>query len=145
MTADAAVIGAGVRARISDVNAAIERQSAFVFAMDEVEPGSRPPDRRSARDFVLRTLGALADGVNYRLLLDLRPDDVSFAQLREQLGLGDSAAWERVNDLVQAGLVARALDRDVIGLTATGLELVGFVEAAASAAQPGFESAESAE
>lgn len=136
---DPAVVGAGVRQRLEDLRAVIERQSAFVFGPGDGPPGSDVAGRPVARDFVLRTLGAASDSLNYGLLSHLEATDAGFADVCRHLDLGGVAAWERINDLVQAGLLARAPDRDQIGLTATGRELVHFVEAAAEAAEAGAE------
>lgn len=137
---DSTVVGAGVRRRLADVSAVIERQSAFVFSPEGDSETIRSVRRPAARDFVLRTLGAAADTLNYQLLTELHTADARFVELCERFRLAETAAWERVNDLVQAGLVARDSDYDRIGLTATGIELVLFVEAAAATAEADQES-----
>lgn len=137
---DPVIVGAGVRRRLADVSAVIERQAAFVFNPEGGPESSRPVQRPAARDFVLRTLGAAADTLNYQLLTELHTGDAGLVELCERFCLAETAAWERVNDLVQAGLVARDSDHGRIGLTATGIELVRFVEAAAEAAEADQES-----
>ncbi|MFV2040122.1 MAG: winged helix-turn-helix domain-containing protein, partial [Acidimicrobiales bacterium] len=127
---DTQTVGAGFGARLRDVNAAIERQAAFVFGPED-RPVAEADDNGTARDLVLRALGVLADPLNYQLLLHLSKDDAVLPELCEHLGLGYPAVWERIQDLIQAGLVGRSLDQDLAGLSATGSELVKFVEATA--------------
>lgn len=125
--ADTRTVGASLGARLRDVNAAIERQAAFVFGPED-RPVSGPEDNGTARDLVLRALGALADPLNYQLMLCLSSSDTTLPDLCDKLELGYPAVWERVHDLIQVGLVGRSLDQDLAGLSAAGIELVGFVE-----------------
>ncbi|MDH3192841.1 MAG: hypothetical protein OEM40_00845 [Acidimicrobiia bacterium] len=138
---DPAVFGAGLRRKLDDVRLVIERQRAFVpgFA-DDVSPNGAEVGSE-ATDFVLRMLKAASDSLNYRLLAYLETTDAGFADVCQHLGIGELTAWERVNDLVQAGLVARAPDRDLVGLTAAGLEMVRFVGATVASAEIGHEGA----
>jgi DNA-binding IclR family transcriptional regulator len=68
------------------------------------------------------------------MLLRLLEADTDLDALATLLGLPRLAVWERVNDLVQAGLVARSLEADQAGLTAAGEALVELVESIARAA-----------
>lgn len=138
---DLDIVGSGLGSRLVDVMAAMERQESFVFSTDD--PPSRPSidDRPVARDFVLRALAAVSDSVNYRLLVVLAEGDLPMGDLCDHVGLGRPAVWERVNDLVQVGLVGRQFERDLVGLSGPGQELVKFVEAVTSAAQQHAESA----
>lgn len=131
---DTAAIGAGLGARLRDVNAAIERQAAFVYGPED-RPTADLDDNGTARDLVLRALGSMADPLNYKLMLRLRAQDTNLPDLCEHLDLGYPAVWERVHDLLQAGLVGRSLDQDLAGLSAAGIELVGFVETVAEQAR----------
>ncbi len=131
---DTRTVGAGLGARLRDINAAIERQAAFVFGPED-RPIGAPGESGTARDMVLRALGTLADPLNYKLMLRLSAGDTTLPDLCDHLDLGYTAVWERVHDLIQAGLVGRSLDQDLAGLNAAGIELVGFVEAAAEQAR----------
>lgn len=132
---DTEIVGSGLGSRLVDVLVAMERHEAFVFGGDN-RPATLSNDGGVvARDFVLRALSTMADSVNYRLMLHLAEADAPLGDLCDHVGLGRAAVWERVNDLVQVGLVGRELERDLVGLSGSGQELVKFVEAVTGAAQ----------
>ncbi len=127
---DAAAIGAGIAERIKAIRLALDRQQAFVFAPDE------PPRELAAAEsaataehLVLRALRTAADPVNHGLLMRLRDDDSSLAELSRRFELSPVSTWEHVNDLIQNGLVGRSFERDLVGLSEAGREYVAFVEA----------------
>lgn len=126
MSFDTALVAKGLSARLSDVAAARERHLSFVFApgRDVVADGG---GAAAARDLVRRALTVLADPVNDELVRRLADGDASVAELADVVGLPALAAWERVNDLVQVGLVRHALDGDRAGLTGAGQALAELV------------------
>jgi hypothetical protein len=136
MMTDPAVIGAGIARRVADIEAALVLQQSFVFVPGEPAADEHPVDDAAAvaEHLVLRALRTAADPINYRLLGQLRDDDTSLTTLSHRLGLSRIITWERVNDLIQCGLVGRSVEQDLIGLSAAGQELVAFISATVSAA-----------
>jgi hypothetical protein len=144
MGLDAQAVGTGLGNRLRGVAAALDRYDRFAIA-----PGREGPPQpglpagqelHAAEIFVLRALREASDPVGWQVLQLLRDAERSSADLAEALGCPRVAAWEAVNDLVQAGLAARAADADRAVLTAAGAGLVGLVgelaEAAAAVAWP---------
>ncbi len=133
---DAAVRGVGVGARLVDVEAALTRHESFVVTEDgrDMAENDGEDGLAVAHDLVLRTLRIAADPLNHRLLARLAQADAPLAALGRLLGMPRAATWERVNDLVQSGLVGRSIERDLIGLTPAGQEMVEFVSTATSSA-----------
>jgi DNA-binding HxlR family transcriptional regulator len=129
------VLGKAVGSRIVDVRTAIDRQATFVVGLNDPPPDLDVDTESVAREFVLRALRISADAVNYRIMSTLMVEDLAFRDLCSRLDVGHAAVWERVNDLIQAGLVARALEHDRTGLTPAGQGLVEFIESAADAAE----------
>jgi hypothetical protein len=143
MMFDTDTVGSGLGSRLVDVLVAMERHEAFVFGGDNRPATASSDGGVVARDFVLRALSTMADSVNYRIMLRLAEADAPLGDLCGHVGLGRAAVWERVNDLVQAGLVGRELERDLVGLSGPGQELLKFVEAVTSAAQARADTASS--
>lgn len=98
----------------------------------ELDPSVRSEGQAAGgeaeRDFVLRTFRVLGDPVSYRLLERCIKKGCSSDDLAALAHLPEVAVWERVNDLIQLGLVQRALDRDEVTATAAGAALHGIVE-----------------
>lgn len=142
MGIDPSLLGKAVAARLAEVEAAIERYGSFAFEPGQeapppaLHPGEGPD---AARELVLRALRAAGDPVNYQLLRRLAEGDAPLAELAGVVSLPRLSAWERVNDLVQAGLVARSLEGDRVGLTPMGQALAELVEEAVVAAGEGRE------
>jgi hypothetical protein len=131
---DPADLGKALGARLAEVEAALERYRAFAFTPGQEGP-PEPGDRtEAARDFVLRALRSATDPLNAALLRRLARGDATLAALGEVVGLPRLATWERVNELLAAGLVARSLEADTAGLTPAGAAVVALCEAAAQAA-----------
>jgi hypothetical protein len=138
MGLDTEAVGTGLGSRLRGVVAALDRYDRFAIA-----PGGEGPaqpglpagqELQAAKVFVLRALHQASDPVGWQVLQLLRDAERSSADLAEALDCPRVAAWEAVNDLVQAGLVARATDADRTGLTGAGTGLVGLVEELAAAA-----------
>lgn len=137
MAPDPSLLGKALAARLRDLEATVERYGAYAFAPGQpapppaLEPGEAGP---AARELVLRALRVVGDPSAYSVLRRLAEGDAPLSELAELLGVPRLVAWERVNDLVQAGLAARALEGDRAGLTPAGQALVELVEEAAEAA-----------
>jgi hypothetical protein len=132
---DPADLGKALGARLAEVEAALERYGAFAFTEGQAAPPAAPGDRtEAARDFVLRALRSATDPLNAALLRRLARGDATLAALGELMGLPRLATWERVNELLAAGLVARSLEADTAGLTPAGAAVVALCEALTQAA-----------
>ncbi len=138
MGLDVQAVGSGLGNRLRGVVAALDRYDRFAIA-----PGREGPPQpglpagqelHAAEIFVLRALREASDPAGWQVLRLLRNGEQSSTGVAEALGCPRVAAWETVNDLVQAGLAARAADADQVGLTAAGAGLVGLVEELAAAA-----------
>ncbi|MCJ7437890.1 MAG: hypothetical protein MUP97_09035 [Acidimicrobiia bacterium] len=136
---DATLVGKALGARLDEIEATIERLRTFAFEPDTAVSAVMGEGEvlDTARELVLRALRVMSDPLDYRLLLRLLDGDSDLEVLGNLLALPHAAIWERVNDLVQAGLVGRSLEADQAGLTAAGQALVELVEAIARAAGEG--------
>jgi hypothetical protein len=134
---DPSLLGKALASRLRDLEAALERYRAYVFVPDEpavpaaLGPGEAPA---AARELVLRALRLAGDPGAYAWLARLSQGDASLSELARLAAVPRLVAWERVNDLVQAGLVARSMEGDEVGLAAAGQFFVELVEEAAAAA-----------
>jgi hypothetical protein len=129
-------LGKALGARLVEVEAALERYGAFAFSPGQQAPAPPAPGDHleAARDFVLRALRTATDPANAALLRHLARGDATLAALGEVARLPRLAVWERVNELVAAGLLARSLEADTAGLTPAGAAVVALCEAVAQAA-----------
>jgi hypothetical protein len=128
---DPARLAGGLAARLADVETAIERYRAFSFQPDDAAPAAAMAEEdtlQAARELVLRALAAASDPLNHRIMRRLAEGDAALADLAPVCSLPRIAVWERVNDLVQVGLAARALEGDRAGLTPAGLAVVELVD-----------------
>jgi len=139
-----------VRARLAQIDAVRQRSDAISsrgigIAHDDSMPGVGPvPSAQKVdvlaisggelvkaaaeRDFALRTLRAIADPLSYWLLARCVAKECSTDDLVGELHLPGVAVWERVNDLIQVGLVQRELDQAKVSATPAGLALYGILE-----------------
>ena len=137
---DATLVGKALGVRLDEIEATIERLRSFAFEPDTASSRSEDDEGAvldTARELVLRALRVMSDPLGYRLLRRLLDGDADLEELGKLLELPHAAVWERVNDLVQAGLVGHSLEADQAGLTAAGQALVGLVEVIAHAACEG--------
>ncbi len=137
---DATLVGKALGIRFDEIEATIERLRSFAFEPDADASAAVTDEGEAldtARELVLRVLRVMSDPLGYRLLRHLLEGDAGSRELGSLLALPHTAVWERVNDLVQAGLVGRSLEADRVGLTAAGRAFVGLVEAIAHAAAEG--------
>ena len=104
--------------------AALSEEKLDVQAMSELELEKAAAER----DFALRTLRVIAEPLSYRVLECCVAKECSTDDLVGELHLPGVAVWERVNDLIQVGLVQRDLDRAKVSVTPAGLALHGIVE-----------------
>ncbi len=133
---DPSIIGRALAERLAQIEAAARRFDAFAFEPEaEPPPEALGPGERlgATRDLLLRVLAVASDPLSYAMLLRLVEGDAPLGELAALVRLPRLSAWERVNDLVQVGLVRRSLERDAAGLTEMGRTLVVAVEAAAEA------------
>jgi hypothetical protein len=127
-------IADGLRRWVAERRRSEERLADFVF--DERTPG-RDPDRPAApvdwRYYVTRTLALAGDPAVVGLLEGLADGDRSLAELAEPTGSASTRATGRlalvdwIGQLSAAGLVARELGTDRVGLTALGTALLDLV------------------
>ncbi len=137
MTVDPGVLGKALGARLAEVQAAMSRYDAFAYRPDEASRGDDEQagdPERAARDFVLVALATAADPLSYTLLRRMAGGDATLAELGAAAGLPRLAVWERLANLVAAGLAGRSLEADTAGLTPAGAALVELVEEATAAA-----------
>jgi hypothetical protein len=129
----------GVASRMDELEAALARYASFAFEPTEGHPS--PPEEGDAhafaRELVLRALRTVSDPLNYRILARLTVGDATLVDLSRLVDLPHLAAWEQVNDLVQAGLAARSLRGDGAGVTAAGRALHEWIEEVSHAAAEG--------
>jgi len=131
MQAEEAILK-GLTARTRNLLRALDRQdrleTATVFA-DWLSRQGSPELAAAAQEVFLRALGALSDPINFRLLKGLDPLlAASLPDLMEATGLERVAVSERLNDMVQVGLVSRELIDDQIRCTDLATGLVTWVE-----------------
>lgn len=137
MTFDPAQVGRGLGLRLRDLAAALERYDGFAFRPATEEPAGGAGDAdvdRAATALVLRALRVTSDPDGWRILSRLAGGDATTAEVAAMLSCPRMVAWEQVNDLLQAGLVARDLDGDRLGLTEAGRGVVDLVRGLAEAA-----------
>jgi DNA-binding MarR family transcriptional regulator len=79
----------------------------------------------AAREMTLRALRTAADPANFGLLdyLQERPS-CPVAELERAAGLDRITLNERINDLIQIGLLSREIDTDVVQISDAGIALV---------------------
>jgi len=83
----------------------------------------------SALGMTLRTLRLAADTHNYAILSHLAKHDTSpVAELQELLSLDRMTLSERLNDLVQVGLVVREIDTDHVQISDAGKVIVELIK-----------------
>lgn len=117
------MLARGLAQRLVDLKAASERLDRFAFDTAEEAP-QRPDgdgdDDAALRDLVLRALARAVDPVNFDLIARLSIADTSVGDLALYLQLPRTAVSERINDLLQVGLVGRTHRGDSVGLTSSG-------------------------
>lgn len=100
--------------------------------LDRLESGTgawlasqRPEDfSAAAQEMTLRALRVASDSTNFSLLRRLsEAATFSTVELEREAGLGRLALRERLNDLVQVGLISVNIDTDQVQVTQAGVAL----------------------
>lgn len=124
----------GVAARIRDAVEAAERLASFSFDADPAAENrvqlAEGEEREVARDFLLRVFRGASDRTGHRILLIAAAraeDGVSLGALAAELELPRMAASERVNALIQVGLVYRDLQLDAVRIAPAGEAIVALL------------------
>ena len=128
----------GLAARLRDALQAADRLASFSF---NGESGDAPAPQlvdgeelATSHDFVLRVFRGACERGNAQILgtvVNAGDQGAGVDRLAADLGLTRMATLERVNDLIQLGLVARDLPQDVVRATPAGeglLELLSELE-----------------
>ena len=111
----------------------LETARAFVGWLESEQREQRLPE--AAREMLLRALRLASDPINYNILTCLNPEvGLAVSDLMAKLGLARVAVSERLNDLLQVGLVSRELTEDQIRATSLAIGLVEWIENLASQA-----------
>lgn len=119
----------GLWRRFRDIAMALRRLQDFNFSADS--PDARFTERwleelvkddavlgEVGRDLVLRAFRAGADDVNFKILTHLHEEDpTALSRLVQVTGLPPFTVSERINDLVQVGLVVRMFEQDAVRAT----------------------------
>ncbi len=111
-------------ARLRDATVAGEQLASFAFSEGVPAPGPELADGDEltvAHDFVLRALGGASDPVNWEMLAAVVTDGgVGLDDLATRLQRPRLAVTERVNGLIQLGLVSRDLEHDRVCASPAG-------------------------
>lgn len=127
---DPGAMADGLWKRLRDVILVAERVDTFVFGPGQ--GGELPKvemDAASAAtiasDFVMRSLRAVSDSVNFSILEAASAEDgIEAAELASSLHLPILVVSERVGELMQTGLAAKALDTGRVYATGAGIQAV---------------------
>jgi hypothetical protein len=125
-------------ARLRDASAAGEQLASFAFREGTPPPGvelAPGEERAAAHDFLLRALHGVSEPLNWSVLAavveaagDLptgegRAPERGIDALGIALGMPRLALTERVNGLIQLGLMARDLEHDSVTVSPAGTAL----------------------
>lgn len=118
-------------ARLRDATAAGEQLASFAFTEGAPAPG---PELRegdelaAAHDFLLRVLHGVSEPVSWNVLAAVAGEEnVSLDGLCSRLELPRLTITERVNALIQLGLMARDLEHDGVTVSPAGSALFELV------------------
>lgn len=134
-------LGRALAARLRDAIAAGEQLGSFAFGEGSPAPG---PELRegeelaAAHDFLLRVLRGISDPLDWRILAavvsgtgdsesETGAGGVSLDALADRLELPRLTVTERVNGLIQLGLMARDLEHDSVTPSPAGIALFELV------------------
>ena len=111
-------------ARLRDAAAAGEQLASFAFSEGTDPPGPELRDGEevaAAHDFVLRVLHGVSDPVSWQVLAAVvGGEDRSLDGLADRVALPRLTVTERVNALIQLGLMARDLEHDSVTASPAG-------------------------
>jgi hypothetical protein len=118
-------------ARLRDAAAAGEQLASFAFSEDAPAPGPELRDGEelaAAHDFLLRVLHGVSEPLSWQVLAAVAPEErVALDGLAERLALPRLTIAERVNALIQLGLMARDLEHDAVTVSPAGTALFELV------------------
>ena len=84
---------------------------------------------QAAREFTLRALRRGSDPLNHWIIrMAHEEQSIAVAELEQQAGVTKSTVSERVNDLVQVGLLERNLEGDMVQPTVLTAGFIGVVD-----------------
>ena len=116
--------------RLRDISRVLDR-------LDRLEAGSgswlaqqnESDLQNAAQEMTLRAVRQAADSHNFALLKLLHTDRITYpvGELQNASGLDRMTLSERLNDLVQVGLVVREIDTDHVQITDAGRSLTGWL------------------
>ncbi len=122
-------LGNSMAKTIKEITMVMDRYDSFAF-----QTSQQTTDQRATasvvdvRDFILRTMQRVGDPINYSILNKLAISQASIEQLSEVVSLDRLSVWERINDLLQLGLISRSLEMNLVTLTKLGHLFVQLVE-----------------
>jgi len=127
----------GLWKRLRDVILVSERVDTFVFGpgdggeLPKVELGEEEA-ATLATDFVQRALAVACDRINFSILEAASAEDgITAPDLAAAVSLPALVISERVGDLLQTGLIVKALDTGRVYSTAAGIQVVTLVRESA--------------
>ncbi|WP_249012111.1 hypothetical protein [Conexibacter sp. DBS9H8] len=112
-------------ARLRDATAAGEQLASFAFSEGAPAPGPEliaGEERAVAHDFLLRVLHGVSEPLAWELLAQAvaGAERTGLDALTAAVGLPRLAVTERVNALIQLGLLTRDLEHDAVAVTPAG-------------------------
>lgn len=125
----ASSLGASIEKTIREITRVMDRYSSFAFQPTQQTTNDMVvASSVDIRDFILRAFQRVGDPINYSILNKLAAQESSVEDLAVLASLDKLSTWERINDLLQIGLVSRSLERNLITLTQSGHLFVQLVE-----------------
>jgi hypothetical protein len=118
-------------ARLRDAIAAGDQLASFAFTESATPPGRELRDGEelaAAHDFLLRVLHGISEPLAWQVLSSIVSDQgCTLDALAERLELPRLAVTERVNALIQLGLMARDLEHDTVTASPAGQALFDLI------------------
>jgi hypothetical protein len=126
------LLARALAARLRDAIAAGEQLASFAFTEGSPAPGAELAEGEeytAAHDFLLRVLHGVSEPLAWRILEGVSPvtDGVALDALAASLALPRLVVTERVNALIQLGLMARDLEHDTLRASPAGEALYELV------------------
>jgi len=123
-------VAGGLAGRLRLLVRALDRLDRLESGSGEWKAGFAETElSEAATGLTLRLLSTVADSTNFAILNILTTDgSFSMKKLMERSGVGRLVLSERLNDLVQVGLVSRLIDTDQAQITGAGANMVRMVK-----------------